>query len=117
MFFRVKVVFIMARIHPGEAPASFVIQVRVFLVCTDFWNITRRYSKNVLCSSVDQLFPIISIFQGLVDFLVSSHEVAQALRQNLQLSKPLKYSCAADFSLLNLPKGKSLGRSKPATNS
>ena len=25
------------------------------------------------------------------------------------------YSCAADFSLLNLPKGKSLGRSKPAT--
>jgi hypothetical protein len=26
-------------------------------------------------------------------------------------------ACAADFSLLNLPKGKSLGRSKPATNS
>jgi hypothetical protein len=26
-------------------------------------------------------------------------------------------SCAADFSLLNLPKGKSLGRSKPATSS
>jgi hypothetical protein len=25
--------------------------------------------------------------------------------------------CAADFSLLNLPKGKSLGCSKPATNS
>jgi hypothetical protein len=25
--------------------------------------------------------------------------------------------CAADFALLNLPKGKSLGRSKPATNS
>jgi len=31
--YRVKVVFIMARIHPGEAPASFVIQVRVFLAC------------------------------------------------------------------------------------
>jgi hypothetical protein len=30
--FRVKVVFIMARIHPGEAPASFVIQVRIFLL-------------------------------------------------------------------------------------
>ncbi len=29
----------------------------------------------------------------------------------------LIYDCAADFSLLNLPKGKSLGRSKPATNS
>jgi hypothetical protein len=27
------------------------------------------------------------------------------------------YNCAADFALLNLPKGKSLGRSKPATNS
>ncbi len=26
------------------------------------------------------------------------------------------YLCAADFSLLNLPKGKSLGRSKPATS-
>jgi hypothetical protein len=29
----------------------------------------------------------------------------------------LDHGCAADFSLLNLPKGKSLGRSKPATNS
>ena len=28
-----------------------------------------------------------------------------------------KRRCAADFSLLNLPKGKSLGRSKPATSS
>ncbi len=27
------------------------------------------------------------------------------------------HNCAADFSLLNLPKGKSLGHSKPATNS
>jgi hypothetical protein len=33
--------------------------------------------------------------------------------------RPLKVdgNCAADYSLLNLPKGKSLGRSKPATNS
>ncbi len=30
---------------------------------------------------------------------------------------PVERLCAADFSLLNLPKGKSLGRSKPATNS
>ncbi len=28
-----------------------------------------------------------------------------------------EWMCAADFSLLNLPKGKSLGRSKPATSS
>ena len=27
------------------------------------------------------------------------------------------HHCAADFALLNLPKGKSLGRSKPATSS
>jgi hypothetical protein len=27
------------------------------------------------------------------------------------------YTCAAGFALLNLPKGKSLGRSKPETNS
>jgi hypothetical protein len=27
------------------------------------------------------------------------------------------HTCAAGFALLNLPKGKSLGRSKPATNS
>jgi hypothetical protein len=31
--------------------------------------------------------------------------------------KPTNYRCAAEFSLLNLPKGKRLGRSKPATNS
>jgi hypothetical protein len=34
--------------------------------------------------------------------------------KHLFLKFPL---CAADFSLLNLPKGKSLGRSKPATSS
>ena len=28
-----------------------------------------------------------------------------------------RFDCAADFALLNLPKGKSLGRSKPETNS
>jgi hypothetical protein len=32
-------------------------------------------------------------------------------------TKQTETDCAADFSLLNLPKGKSLGRSKPATNS
>ncbi len=42
-------------------------------------------------------------------------------RENEALNGPLTILslslCAADFSLLNLPKGKSLGRSKPATNS
>ena len=42
-------------------------------------------------------------------------------RQNHNLFMKRKWKgnrkCAADFSLLNLPKGKSLGRSKPATSS
>ena len=33
------------------------------------------------------------------------------------LRGPVDRCCAADFALLNLPKGKSLGRSKPATSS
>jgi hypothetical protein len=33
------------------------------------------------------------------------------------ISKNHKEGCAAGFALLNLPKGKSLGRSKPETNS
>jgi hypothetical protein len=37
-------------------------------------------------------------------------------RENLTILRDFCY-CAADFSLLNLPKGKSLGRSKPATSS
>ena len=41
---KIKVVFIMARVHPGETPASFVIQ-------------------------------------GLLDFLVSSHDIAASLRE------------------------------------
>lgn len=40
---KIKVIFIMARVHPGETPASFVIQ-------------------------------------GLLDFLVSSHDIAASLR-------------------------------------
>ena len=41
-----KVVFIMARVHPGETPASFVVQ-------------------------------------GLIDFLVSSHDIAASLREHI----------------------------------
>ncbi len=38
-------------------------------------------------------------------------------KEHFNNSKTKRGSCAAHFSLLNLPKGKSLGRSKPATNS
>ena len=43
---KIKVVFIMARVHPGETPSSFVIQ-------------------------------------GLLDFLVSSHDIAASLREHI----------------------------------
>ncbi len=43
---------------------------------------------------------------------------SESYRLKLSKNKIIeKVYCAADFSLLNLPKGKSLGRSKPATNS
>ena len=35
----------------------------------------------------------------------------------VELLNCCKHKCAAGFALLNLPKGKSLGRSKPETNS
>ena len=43
---KVKVVFMMARVHPGETPSSFVVQ-------------------------------------GLLDFLVSSHDIAASLREHI----------------------------------
>ncbi len=43
--------------------------------------------------------------------------VHQKFRIELQMLKWFMSSCAAGFALLNLPKGKSLGRSKPATSS
>jgi hypothetical protein len=47
------------------------------------------------------------------------HEIkkmGEVLQVDLYNFLRIKY-CAADFALLNLPKGKILGRSKPATNS
>ncbi len=54
-----------------------------------------------------------------VDFILlqsGTWDLASELTQYF-LSALIHHTCAADFSLLNLPKGKSLGRSKPATNS
>jgi hypothetical protein len=44
-------------------------------------------------------------------------ELSAVLTRHSGWQKSGERACAADFSLLNLPKGKSLGRSKPATNS
>ncbi len=64
--------------------------------------------KNVIFTQ-GRIFFLSSIFGQLwLDILELSR------RQTLDWSLTV---CAADFSLLNLPKGKSLGRSKPATNS
>ena len=51
---KVKVVFIMARVHPGETPSSFVIQ-------------------------------------GLLDFLVSSHDIAASLREHIVFTHFLEF--------------------------
>ncbi len=61
---------------------------------------------------------------GRVSFETNFDSKQPKLEPKLALSETKRlfglfrfYTCAADFSLLNLPKGKSLGRSKPATNS
>ncbi len=54
----------------------------------------------------------------VVTLEVFTHRATIKFQLNTDYSYILyKSMCAADFSLLNLPKGKSLGRSKPATNS
>jgi hypothetical protein len=67
----------------------------------------------------------VEFFRGSNDFIVQKVYLLRLMPacvclimvSCLFLLGPLITSCAADFSLLNLPKGKSLGRSKPATNS
>jgi hypothetical protein len=60
----------------------------------------------------DDLTLIFSMIDGAVECIVKMMDDFGRVT-GLTLNK----NCAADFSLLNLPKGKSLGRSKPATNS
>ena len=64
---RVKVVFIMARVHPGETPSSFVVQ-------------------------------------GLIDFLVSSHDIAARDLQTkvLSLFISFMYTVPHQLSQLNV---------------
>ena len=55
---------------------------------------------------------------GWVAKSVARQLATAALWVRIQTSlKNHDWACAAGFALLNLPKGKSLGRSKPATNS
>ncbi len=44
-------------------------------------------------------------------------EDSELIYQNKEVLRRQESTCAAGFALLNLPKGKSLGRSKPATSS
>ncbi len=64
------------------------------------------------------LFRILSSYWLLPFYLLKkSAKVMLIVGFDCGLLVFFKYICAADFSLLNLPKKKSLGRSKPATNS
>ncbi len=65
-----------------------------------------------------QRVPYALIKKKLGKILLTFKEIQKILCEKLCMRMPLViYNCAADFSLLNLPKVKSLGRSKPATNS
>ncbi len=73
---------------------------------------------------VERHFPVnCLLFRKLpVQHRVSLLSAASVCKKCLSHSKrdggrTKQCECAADFSLLNLPKGKSLGRSKPATDS
>ncbi len=67
---------------------------------------------HILFSVIGRCSPVLTAYwlQGKCAGISLSHVVSGMIKQNNR-------RCAADFSLLNLPKGKSLGRSKPATNS
>ena len=56
-----RVVLVLGRQNPGESPASYVVQ--------GWSGNQKRYSKINL--------------QGLIDFLVSKHKIAQELREKL----------------------------------
>ena len=60
-----RVVMVMARQHPGESPASYVVQGR---------------GLNVIISLLLFIYHCLS---GLIDFLVSKHKIASQLRQKL----------------------------------
>jgi len=63
---------------------------------------------------------LILLLQAAPDSTRSRSEESVCSQSHLSHTLTLvrfRFDCAADFSLLNLPKGKSLGRSKPATSS
>ncbi len=62
------------------------------------------------------LFGVFSLNDGTASVHCNLYQESRVTLLSL-LGKCMALPCAADFSLLNLPKGKSLGRSKPATNS
>ncbi len=66
-------------------------------------------------------FEIVLVFLsdgGMQSYSENCQKIENLLTESEQYSSTIQENgCAADFSLLNLPKGKSLGRSKPATNS
>ncbi len=75
-----------------------------------FGNVIFRYSELTSQYHIDASIDVYHTCRARDKTIVSQSGIV-AVRNSFE-----RY-CAADFSLLNLPKGKSLGRSKPATNS
>ena len=97
-----------------------------------FWNFFRNsicfmcfwFGREILRLVYKKVFLkywTVSILFELLSFGKSSTAPYKSWKKNVckigRAGYQKKRNCATDFSLLNLPKGKSLGRSKPATNS
>ena len=76
--------------------------------------------RSQLCSNANTHSARLLLLQAAPDSTRSRNVESVCSQSHLSRTLTLvryRFDCAADFSLLNLPKGKSLGRSKPATSS
>ena len=81
---------------------------------------TERKKENVSSISLNfyrkQELVFKKVLDSLSDYSGKDQVICDAIR-DLSIGMNGINDCAAGFALLNLPKGKSLGRSKPETNS
>ena len=76
-----RTILVMARLHPGESPASYVVQGNIEII---------------VVNGVSYFY--FFFFSGLMDFLVSKHKIAVELRAKL-IFKVLTFLCATTFHI------------------